>query len=92
MITLKKRNGQPKNNCCHFRKFEQGPLLYKNMSKRRRQNGKQCRPWLDCSFRQSDQGFHCLLRPVCMLKYNTGTKSVTLVMNFETVLITAYSV
>ena len=27
-----------------------------------------------------------------MLKYNTGTKRVTLVMNFETVLITAYNV
>ena len=27
-----------------------------------------------------------------MLKYNTGAKSVTLVMNFETVLITAYNV
>ena len=28
----------------------------------------------------------------CMQKYNTRTKSVTLVMNFETVLITPYSV
>ena len=27
-----------------------------------------------------------------MLNYNTGAKSVTLVMNFETVLITAYNV
>ena len=41
-------------------------LQLRNVSKRWR-NSKQCRSWSDCSSRkeQSDQGLHCLSRPVC---------------------------
>ena len=43
-----------KNICCnHAKIWTKVALLYSNASKICRQNGKQCRPWSDCSFRQT---------------------------------------